>query len=216
MSEKRILVVHSSPDSGRSISRALVRDSITRLREPYPHAKVTVRDLVSEPPPHYGSTQASAGLKSSELRTSEEIGALALSDSYAREVLASDIIIIGSPMWNFSVPSVLKAWIDHIVRAGVTFRYTEHGSKGLLSPEASILLVESTGALYDIPEDSSSNHVGPWLAQVFRFLGAKKITLISAQGTAMRNPEIALAEGRTALAAFIRSEHTPFMKGLSL
>lgn len=206
MTDKRILVIHSSPGSGRSVSRTLVGDALKRLRAIYPTATVMVRDLVLEPLPHFGATEVAAVMKSADSRTRAETEALALSDVLCRELLASDIILIGSPMWNFGVPSVLKAWVDHVVRAGVTFRYTEYGPTGILPPEMTVILVESTGALYSIRETQVFNHVGPWLSQIFRFLGAEKINVISAQGTVTRGAEIALADGRAQLDTFFRNE----------
>src|SRR4051812_48809473 len=111
---KKILVVESSPMGERSVSRRLTKDIVDELLRQHPGSEVTVRDLAKNPLPH---------------ATPESLSAPAA--PVADELLAAEIVVIGAPMWNFSLPSGLKAWIDHAARAGRTFSYTASGPQGL-------------------------------------------------------------------------------------
>lgn len=181
----RILVVHASLDRQQSVSRALSQRLLSRLLEQHPEARVIERDLAQSPPPHFGPAQVRAAFLTEDQRTLEDREALALSNELCRELMESDVVIIGVPMWNFSVPSALKAWVDHIVRAGVTFRYTPKGPEGLLSSNQRVFLMEATGGVYESEAASGSNHAAPWLEQVFRFLGVSAVQIVSAQGSAL-------------------------------
>jgi FMN-dependent NADH-azoreductase len=140
---------------------------------------VTVRDLAAQPVPHL-SGHSLAGFGGAE--TSEAAEIRALSDELIAELKAADVLVIGAPMYNFGIPSTLKAWFDHVLRAGVTFRYTENGPVGLIGDKR-VILVSARGGLY--PEgadaDSQERHVRTLLG----FISLEDVTVIRADGLAL-------------------------------
>ena len=112
----------------------------------------------------------------------------ALSETAARskaavdELKAADVLVIGSPMYNFSVPSTLKSWIDHVVIAGQTFRYTESGPEGLLSGKAYLAL--TSGGIYSQGPFAGNEHLATYLTAVLRFIGFSEVEIIRAEGLA--------------------------------
>ena len=154
-----ILQIDSSITGDNSVSRQLTAATVARLTAVDPEARVIVRDLVATPLDHF--TLA------------------AFADASAvDEFLAADTIVIGAPMYNFSVPSQLKAWIDRIAIAGKTFRYTETGPEGLAGDKR-VIVVISRGGFYDA--NNAFEHVETYLKSVFNFIGV--------------NPEFVHADG---------------------
>ena len=137
-----ILVINSSAARGGSVSRILVDHAIDLLVDADPGAVVVHRDLGSNPMPHLTSDNLAGvrGIPGSEA----EHAARALSDALIAEVRAAETIVIGAPMYNFSIPTGLRAWFDHVLRAGETFRYSEAGPQGLLAGKRVVI---STGTL---------------------------------------------------------------------
>jgi FMN-dependent NADH-azoreductase len=110
-------------------------------------------------------------------RDADKQAALALSDTLVREVQAADVLVIGVPIYNFGVPATLKAWIDMIARARVTFRYTDQGPQGLLTGKKAYLLVASGGT----PVGSAIDFATPWLKHVLAFIGITEVEVIAAE-----------------------------------
>ena len=102
-----------------------------------------------------------------------------------QELLAADIVVIAAPMWNFGIPSVLKAWIDHVVRAGLTFRYTANGSEGLIPAGHKVIIVSARGGMYSDGPAKHLDHQETYLQVVLGFMGLKDIAFIRAEGVAM-------------------------------
>ena len=125
-----ILVINSSLSGDTSVSRILVQSAVLRLTELDPDAVFTYRDVGDASIPHLTPSTV-AGIRSIA-ETPAELAAQALSDELIAELKAADILVIGAPMYNFSIPSTLRSWFDHVLRAGVTFRYTAAGPEGLL------------------------------------------------------------------------------------
>ncbi|MGH6999709.1 MAG: FMN-dependent NADH-azoreductase, partial [Phenylobacterium sp.] len=140
-----ILVLNSSVSGQASISRLLVADAVTELTARDPAAKIVFRDLAADPIPHLLPSTV-AGVRA-QPSTPAEHEARALSDKLIAELRAADVIVIGAPMYNFSVPTTLRSWFDHVLRAGETFRYSEAGPEGLLTGKK-VIVVESRGGLY--------------------------------------------------------------------
>lgn len=190
----KILSVTASPGKERSLSLRIGREVLARLTK-NSDASVIELDLSEGVIPYWGSAEVNASFKSPLARTDEERALLQKSDELCAELLQADTLVISTPMWNFSIPSQLKAWIDHIVRAGVTFQYGPRGPEGLLTGLKKVYVIESCGGDYSSPEAASVNHVGPYLRDIFRFLGAAEVSIISLNGTAI-DPEKALSEAR--------------------
>ncbi len=124
-----LLVINSSAAGRDSVSRVLVADAVSKLLEADPAVHVTHRDLGENPPPHLIS-QTLNGVRGTAT-TDTEFAARRLSDELIGELKAADTIVIGAPMYNFSVPTTLRAWFDHVLRAGITFKYIDGAVRGL-------------------------------------------------------------------------------------
>ena len=181
----KILAIHSSPNLQASLSRAYVEKVVQQLKSKHPHAEVITRDLVQSPLPHLTPVTLGAFFTPAEARSADQKNAVALSDQLVDELLGADVIVVGSPMYNFSVPSSLKAWIDHVVRAGRTFQYTEKGPVGLVSSAKKVIAVISSGGVYSAGPAANFDHLGTYLKSLFGFLGINQVELIRLEGTAM-------------------------------
>lgn len=182
----KLLEIHASPRGEHSVSRLLAEQLKTALTQPpSPPWNIQSVDLDQIPITHINGLIAHAMFTPPDARTSDQKKLLEPSDRYCSDLLAADVLIISTPMWNFSVPSTLKAWIDHVVRVGVTFQYTETGPKGLLNPDLEVFLCTASGGAYSTPETHALDHVGPYLKQVFHFLGCKRVHLIPAESVAI-------------------------------
>lgn len=143
-----ILHVESSPLGERSVSRKLAARILAELKAKYAHSKIIERDLATNPFPHLNGLTVGAFFTPPEQRNEMLSEAIKLSDQAVDEVLAADIIVIGAPMHNFSIPSALKAWIDHIVRTGRTVRYTKWGPEGLVPSGKKVIIASARGGFY--------------------------------------------------------------------
>lgn len=181
-----ILHIKSSSAPQGSVTRQVGAAALERLKAQAPGAKIIERDLVKTSIPHVNPQFVGAMFSGNP-----EAGELALSNQLVNELLASDIILIESPMYNFGIPSVLKAWIDHIARAGKTFRYTPTGPEGLLKGKQAILVLGS-GGVYSEGPMKAMDHQGTYLRAVLGFIGIADVESIVVEGVAM-GPEKATA-----------------------
>ena len=182
-----VLVVESSPCGAMSATRQLTQDIIETLKKKDPNLTVTVRDLFKNPPPHVTDALIGAVYTPEINHTADHKKILELSDTYLKELFAADILVLGAPMWNFNIPSSLKAWIDHIVRVGKTFAYLpEGGYKGLLSGKK-IIIASASGGVYSNGPMKAYNFNEPYLRTVFGFIGISDVQSFSAEGST--NPE---------------------------
>lgn len=193
----KVLQLDSSILGEASISRQLTRQVVERILENQPAAKVVHRELGSEPVAHLtGELLATRGtvadllneLQNREARFDEELIA---------ELKSADVLVIGAPLYNFTVPTGLKAWIDRIAVAGKTFHYTEKGPEGLVTGKKAVIVATSGGSYADSPVDTM--HVG-YLKQVLNFIGITDIEVVRAPGLAIgaevRAHSIAKAKGQ--------------------
>jgi len=195
-----ILVLNSSVSGEASVSRLLVADAVTELTQRDPSAKLVFRDLAANPIPHL-TPQTVAGVRA-QATTPAEQAARALSDELIAELRAADTIVIGAPMYNFSIPTTLRSWFDHVLRAGETFSYSEAGPKGLL-PGKKVIVVESRGGLYSEGPAQAIDFQEPYLRQLLGFIGlADDLTFIRAEkiGYGPDARDQALADSRAELA----------------
>jgi FMN-dependent NADH-azoreductase len=180
----QILIVESSPRGAESASRQLTRKVRERLGVQYPEAKVVVRDLAKDKLPHLDQPFLKA-ISAKDPATAKSLKeALHLSDQLAEELLASDLLVIASPMWNFGIPSSLKAWIDHVVRAGKTFNYAGAGVEGLAKGKKAILVLASGGVFSEGPWKPWDT-VEPYLRQILGFIGIDDVQTVRAEGMNM-------------------------------
>jgi FMN-dependent NADH-azoreductase len=199
-----LLQVNASIFSGNGQSSRLADDYVTRIRAVDPEIEVVVRDLAREPVPHLTAEAFGAFLAKPEDRTLEQQRSVAYSDALIDELKGADLIVIGLPMYNFGVPSALKAYFDHIARAGVTFRYTEKGPLGLLTGKKAIVFATRGGLYAGTPRDSQTTYVRDFLA----FLGIHDVEFIYAEGLAISEAgrEAALSEARTRIERLAQAE----------
>jgi FMN-dependent NADH-azoreductase len=168
----KLLQVDSSILGEQSASRALTREIVDSWRAAVPGLEVEYRDLGAEPLPH---------LSSSSLARVDALEA-SRADRALEDFLAADVIVVGAPMYNFTVPSQLKAWIDRIAVAGKTFRYTEKGPQGLAGGKR-VIVALSRGGFYGA--DAPGEYVETYLRHVFGFLGIEDLTFVRAEGLAV-------------------------------
>lgn len=185
----QILIVESSPRGPESASRMLASKVRDRLKTQYPEARIVERDLVRDNVPHLGEVTLQAMLTRDPAKASSLKEALRLADELTEELLASDIVVIASPMWNFGIPSSLKAWIDHVVRAGKTFNYAGAGVEGLAKGKKAILALASGGVFSEGPWKPWDT-VEPYLRQILGFIGIDEVQTVRAEG--MSIPTLAL------------------------
>ena len=194
-----ILVINSSISGEASVSRLLVADAVTELTSRDPQATLVFRDLAADAVPHL-LPQTVAGVRA-KAATPAEHEARALSDKLIAELRAADIVVIGAPMYNFSIPSTLRTWFDHVLRPGETFSYSEAGPKGLLEGKR-VIVVESRGGLYSEGPAAAIDFQEPYLRQLLGFIGLTDVTFIRAEkiGFGPEAREQALASSRAELA----------------
>lgn len=170
----RILRIDASARIDASVSRDLTARLAQRLAGSDGH--ITVRDIGATPPRFVDEAWVGANFTAPEDRTEAQRDALAASEALVEELEAADHIVIGAPIYNFSVPAALKAWIDQVARARRTFVYTETGPEGLLKGKTAWLVVASGGT----PVDSEIDFATPYLHHVMGFLGVTDVRVIDA------------------------------------
>jgi FMN-dependent NADH-azoreductase len=173
-----ILVLNSSVSSHTSVSRILVEEAVSRLLEAEPGATVVHRDLGAAPIPHLTTTNL-AGVRGVPT-TDAELAARALSDQLIAELRTADTIVIGAPMYNFSIPTGLRAWFDYVLRAGETFSYSETGPRGLLGGKR-VIVIESRGGLYSEGPAQAIDFQEPYLRHLLGFMGLADVAFIRAE-----------------------------------
>lgn len=169
-----ILRVDASMRREGSVSRELSDKLIERLSGA--ETRVITRDLLENPLPFINEAWIGANFTDPAERSDEQRAALAASDALIEEVRAADTLVIGVPLYNFSVPAALKARIDMIARARETFRYTENGPVGLLEGKKAYLVVTSGG----VPVGSENDFASGYMRHVMGFIGIKDVTIIEA------------------------------------
>ena len=185
----QILIVESSPRGAESASRYLSRKVRERLEGRYPEAKIVVRDLAKDNLPHLDLPTLKAISSKDSVEAESLKDALHLSDQLTEELLSSDLLVIASPTWNFGIPSSLKAWIDHVVRAGKTFNYAGAGVEGLAKGKRAILVLASGGVFSEGPWKPWDT-VEPYLRQILGFIGIDDVQTVRAEG--MNIPSLAI------------------------
>ena len=182
-----------------SHSRQLSSAILGKLVEAAPAARISRRDLGAEPLPHATADYAMTLSSPTTLAAPVE-GSLDLSEQLIGEVEWADAIIIGTPMHNLTVPSVLKAWIDQILRAGRTFRSTPAGKKGMI-PDRPVFVGIASGGTFTGERAGQPDFLRPYLREVMGSIGLKSIQFLAMQGTAFLDDETAASARETALAA---------------
>jgi FMN-dependent NADH-azoreductase len=191
----KILHIDASARKGDSVTRKLSAQMVNRLTGN--SGQVTYRDL-NEGLPFVDEAKISAYFTAPEARTDEHRKAIALSDTIVSELKNNDVLVIGMPIYNFSMPASFKAWADLAARVGETFRYTETGPVGLLDDKKAYVVIASGGTKVD----SKIDFLTPWLRHYLDFIGIKDVTVISADAL-NQNFDAGLAQAEQQLAAAV-------------
>jgi len=201
-STMKLLHIDSSILGDNSVSRQLTAKLAARIERENPGLEKTYLDLAADPIPHLSAALFAAQALPAEARTAEQARDAAISELALESFLAADTVIVGAPMYNFSISSQLKAWIDRIAVAGKTFRYTENGPEGLAGGKK-LIIVTARGGLYGEGTPLEAiDHQERYLRAVFSFLGVTDIEYVRAEGLALgdeqRRQAIGTAEAQIA------------------
>ncbi|WP_088328945.1 NAD(P)H-dependent oxidoreductase [Lacimicrobium sp. SS2-24] len=177
---KNVLVINSSLNGADGKSHQLTDKFVQQLQQKKP-IQLVQRDLSEDALPHLDGAEMQAWMTDAQQRTPEQKELAQRSQQLIDELKQSDILVIGMPMYNFGVPSVFKAWIDRIARAGITFRYTEQGPQGLIEGKK-VYVLAARGGIYQGTERDTQTH---YLKNVLAFLGMTEVEFVYAEGLAM-------------------------------
>ena len=195
----KVLRIDSSGRRAASSSRALSDDLVNALEDRYGKLDVIARD-VANAVSHVDEDWIEANFTAEDQRSPAQRDKLALSDRLVEELRQADVLVIGVPIYNFGVPAALKAWIDMICRARLTFRYTENGPEGLLEGKKAYVIVASGG----VPVDSAVDFATPYLRQMLKFIGIRDVEVIAADRQNQRGDE-AVSDARARIAEIIHT-----------
>jgi FMN-dependent NADH-azoreductase len=195
---KTLLQINASLFSDAGSSSVLANEFVAGWKKRNPGAAVNVRDFAKEPVPHLTAERFQAFITPADKRNANQRAEVAYSDALIDELMRADVIVLGVPMYNFDVPSTLKAYFDHIARAGVTFGYTEQGPVGKLTGKK-VYVFASRGGLYaGKPQDTQTAYLKNFLG----LLGIADIEFVHAEGLAISaaSKEASLANAKQAVA----------------
>ena len=199
----RILEISASGRYDGSISRLLSSELISALETREGDVSVSRRDLANGVP-LVDEAWISANFTPEDERTNEQKNTLRPSDELVAELKAADVVVIGSPIYNFGIPAALKAWVDMIARARLTFRYTSDGPEGLLKGKKAYIVIASGG----VPVDSPVDFATPYLRQALKFVGITDVEVIGADQLNSR-AEDSIDAARMRIAELIHQERQP-------
>jgi FMN-dependent NADH-azoreductase len=203
----KLLLVTSSLFGDQSKSSQLAGEFVQAWHRSHPGTTMVERALTAESIPHLSLGALGALMTPAEQRSTEQHATVAFADRLIEELEAADTIVLAVPMYNFSIPSTLKAWIDHVARAGRTFRYTAAGPEGLLKGKK-VFVITGRGGVYtgDSPA-KVFDFQEPYLRSVLGFLGLTDVSFVHVEGLKV-SPEAAeqgVARARDAIAAHARA-----------
>ncbi len=201
---KTLLQIRSSIFSNDGQSSRLAERFVARWRASNPGSKVIVRDLAKEPIPHLDATRFGAFLAKPEERTPAQQAVVDYSDALIGELKRADVVVLGLPMYNFGVPSTLKAYFDHVARVGETFKYTEKGPVGLLTGKKVYVFAARGGMYAGTPNDTQT----PFIRIFLSFLGMSDIEFVYAEGLAISeaSKQHSLARAEAVIDALVEPE----------
>lgn len=180
----QLLHIDSAITGEQSVSRQLTAQTVAAWVAAHPGTKVEYLDLAAQAPSHLSAQ--SLGFRTGQAASTEiERNENALSEALVSQFLASDVIVVGAPLYNFSIPSQLKAWIDRLAQAGRTFKYTDKGAVGLAGGKT-VIVASSRGGVYSTSEGGQAmEHQESYLKVVFGFFGITDVRFVRAEGVGM-------------------------------
>ncbi len=180
----KLLQVDSSVLGANSVSRQLTAEVVRDWVAAHPGTEVDYLDVAADAPGHFGAD--ALGVKvGAEATTDAQKQENAVSERLVRQFLAADVVVVGAPLYNFSIPSQLKAWIDRLAQPGRTFKYTEKGPQGLATGKT-VIVVSTRGGMYSTSEaGQAAEHQESYLKVIFGFFGITDVRFVRAEGLAM-------------------------------
>lgn len=181
----KLLQVDSSVLGAHSVSRQLTGEVVAEWKKAHPDSTVEYLDVAANPPAHFGADALGIKVGLQAEPTPAQRAENAVSEQLISQFLAADVIVVGAPMYNFSIPSQLKAWIDRLAQAGRTFKYTEKGPVGLAG-DKTVIVVSSRGGMYATSDAGQAlDHQESYLKVLFGFFGITDVRIVRAEGLAM-------------------------------
>lgn len=197
----KLLHIDSSILDANSVSRQLTRNIVDQWAAAHPGTEVSYLDLAQDTPSHLSAESLGFRIPATGTLTDGQRRENAVSEALVSQFLASDVIVVGAPLYNFSIPSQLKAWIDRIAQAGRTFTYTASGPKGLAGGKT-VIVASTRGGVYSTSEGGRAmEHQETYLQTVFAFLGITDVRFVRAEGVAMGDAKKAEALAEAAVQA---------------
>jgi FMN-dependent NADH-azoreductase len=177
-----LLQINASINDDNGQSSQLANQFVAAFHTRYPEAKIVARNVAAaDPVPHLNAERFGAFITKPEERSAAQRAVVAYSDTLINELKHADVIVLGLPMYNFGVPSQLKAYFDHVARVGATFRYTDKGPVGLLTGKKVYVFAARGGVYAGTPLDTQTSYVRDFL----RFLGMDDVEFVYAEGLAI-------------------------------
>lgn len=204
---KTLLQINTSIFSAGGQSSLLADRFVSTWRAANPGGRLIVRDLARDPVPHIDAERFGAFIAKPGERSPAQQGIAAQSDALIDEIREADVIVLGLPLYNFGLPSTLKAYFDHIARAGITFRYTDKGPIGLMTGKMVYVFATRGGLYAGTTRDTQTPYVRDFLA----FLGMREVEFVYAEGLAISEAakQKALAEAHTSIDHLLTPELEP-------
>lgn len=203
----KLLHVDSSPLAGQSVSRQLTAQIVRQWQADHPGTRVEYLDLATDAPNHldqdslgFRLAPGTPGLNDAQRREN------AISERLVSQFLAADVVVVGAPMYNFTIPSQLKAWIDRLAQAGRTFKYTDQGAQGLAGGKTLVVASSRGGVYSNSAAAASMDHQESYLKTVFGFFGVTDVRIVRAEGVALG--EAAKAQALADASATIKAQLT--------
>jgi len=181
----KVLHISSSLFGENGNSSALAQHFLDSIKLAHPTADITVRDLAKQPVPHLDADTFKANITAADERSEQQKQLAQLGDTLIEELLSTDVLVLSVPMYNFGIPSTLKAWIDQVARAGTTFKYTENGPVGLVEGKKAYVLGARGGAYAGTPADTQT----PFLKTFLGFIGITDVEFVFAEKLNMNADE---------------------------
>ena len=181
----KLLHIDSSILGGHSVSRQLTASIVAQWVASHPGTSVDHLDLAADAPSHLSAESLGFRLPAGAALTDAQQRENAVSERLVTQFLAADVVVVGAPLYNFSVPSQLKAWIDRVAQVGRTFKYTEKGPQGLAGGKT-VIVASTRGGVYSTSEAGRAmEHQESYLQTVFGFFGITDVRFVRAEGLAM-------------------------------
>jgi FMN-dependent NADH-azoreductase len=178
---KTLLQINASLFGANGQSTRMAERFVAAWRDANPGSRLIVRDIGTNPVPHLDAARFGAFTAPADARTSEQEGFVAYSDALIDELKRADVIVLGLPMYNFALPSTLKAYFDQVARSGVTFRYTAKGPEGLLKGKKAYVFAARGGLYAGTPAENQT----PYIRQILAFMGIDDVEFVYAEGLAI-------------------------------